>query len=118
MEEDRYSCDVLVIGSGAAGCRAAIEASEHSADVILVAKGVFGKSGTTNLACVVYDAALGHADPKDSPQTHFEDSIIYSRFLAGRAAPEGWPNKSMTLRHPSSLTSPPWTSGAKLTGLA
>ncbi len=82
MEEDRYSCDVLVIGTGAAGCRAAIEASEHSADVILVAKGVFGKSGTTNLACVVYDAALGHADPEDSPQIHFEDSVIYSRFLA------------------------------------
>ncbi|MBI2179092.1 MAG: FAD-binding protein, partial [Candidatus Tectomicrobia bacterium] len=81
MDEVRLKCDVLVIGSGAAGCRAAIEASEHSADVILTAKGVFGKSGTTNLACVVYDAALGHSDPNDSPQIHFEDSVVYSRFL-------------------------------------
>lgn len=84
MDEVRLKCDVLVIGSGAAGCRAAIEASEHSADVILTAKGVFGKSGTTNLACVVYDAALGHSDPNDSPQIHFEDSVVYSRFLANQ----------------------------------
>ncbi|MDR7520614.1 MAG: FAD-binding protein [Armatimonadota bacterium] len=80
-DTQRRVCDVLVIGSGAAGCRAAIEAAEYGARVILTSKGVFGKSGTTNLACVVYDAAVGHADPRDSPRVQFEDTVIYGRFL-------------------------------------
>ena len=80
----RLQGDVLVIGTGAAGCRAAIEASEYGASVILVCKGVFGKSGTTNLAGVVYDAAVGHADPADSPATQFEDTVVYGRFLGNQ----------------------------------
>jgi len=84
-ETRRLACDVLVIGSGAAGCRAAIEAAEYGARVLLTSKGVFGKSGTTNLACVVYDAAVGHADPQDSPQVQFEDTVVYGRFLSNQA---------------------------------
>jgi fumarate reductase (CoM/CoB) subunit A len=77
----QYQTDVLVIGSGAAGSRAAIEACEYSADVLLVSKGVPGRSGTTNLAGVHYAAAVGHADD-DTPRHHFEDTIIEARWIA------------------------------------
>ncbi len=80
----RLSTDVLVIGTGATGCRAGIEAGEYGTRVILASKGVFGKSGTTNLACVVYDAAVGHADPQDSPRVQFEDTVVYGRFLSNQ----------------------------------
>ena len=68
--------DVLIIGTGAAGCRAAIEAAEFGANVRLVSKGVFGRSGTTNMAEVVYAAAIGHTDRSDKPWFHFEDTIV------------------------------------------
>jgi fumarate reductase (CoM/CoB) subunit A len=77
----QYETDVLVVGTGAAGARAAIEACEYTADVLLVAKGAPGRSGTTNLAGVHYAAALGHAD-EDTPWHHFEDTVIEARWLA------------------------------------
>lgn len=76
-----FTTDVLVVGTGAAGARAAIEACEFTADVILVCKGFPGRSGTTNLAGVHYAAALGHCD-EDTPWEHFKDSIIESRWIA------------------------------------
>lgn len=76
--------DVLVIGTGAAGCRAAIAAADAGASVILIAKGAVGRSGTTPLAEVVYSAALGHADPRDNPEVHFQDTIRYGRFLGNQ----------------------------------
>jgi len=82
LSETKYiDTDVLVIGSGAAGARAAIEACEYTAKVLLVSKGVPGRSGTTNLAGVHYAAALGHAD-QDSPWHHFEDTIVEARWIA------------------------------------
>jgi flavin-dependent dehydrogenase len=45
MEKETYQTDVLVIGSGGAGCRAAIEAKKHGKDVIIVSKGLSYKSG-------------------------------------------------------------------------
>jgi fumarate reductase (CoM/CoB) subunit A len=77
----RIKTDVIVIGTGAAGTRAAIEACEHTAKVILISKGSPGRSGTTNLAGVHYAAALGHAD-EDSPWHHFNDTIIEARWIA------------------------------------
>ncbi|MCC6188480.1 MAG: FAD-binding protein [Anaerolineales bacterium] len=73
--------DVLIIGSGAAGARAAIEAAEFTAAVTLAAKGAPRRSGTTNLAGVHYAAALGHAD-EDTPWEHFHDTIVEARWLA------------------------------------
>ncbi len=80
--------DVLIIGSGAAGCRAAIEASKYVEEVSMVAKGPFGKCGTTNLGSVVYAAALGHADPRDRPEVHFEDTIVEGRYLGSQRVVE------------------------------
>jgi len=77
----QYRTDVLVVGSGAAGARAALEASQYTGDVLLVSKSTPGRSGTTNLAGVHYAAAMGH-DNGDSPWHHFEDTSIEARWLA------------------------------------
>lgn len=73
--------DVLVIGTGGAGCRAAIEAAEYGAQVTLISKGVLGRSGTTNMAEVVYAAALAHTDRLDNPWYHFEDTVIEGHWI-------------------------------------
>ncbi len=79
--DQRLETEVLIIGSGAAGSAAAIAADEYGAQVLMIAKGASGHCGNTNLAGVVYAAALGHTDPRDSPQVHLEDTIIEGRFL-------------------------------------
>ncbi len=61
-------CDVLIVGSGGAGLRAAIEAKEtfREGKVVLVAKGVVGKSGVTALACsdrMAFHATLSYTEP-------------------------------------------------------
>ena len=68
--------DVLIIGSGGAGCRAALEAHDSGSRVTLVTKGGFGKSGTTAFRVADtagYNIADGVVDPADNPKTHFED---------------------------------------------
>jgi fumarate reductase (CoM/CoB) subunit A len=79
--EDVVESDVLVVGGGGAGARAAIEAKALGASVALAVKGLFGKSGCTPMAEGGYAAAIGHADPRDSPDLHFEDTIVGGGFL-------------------------------------
>ena len=73
--------DVLVIGSGGAGCRAAIEASRENARVVLVTKGLFGRCGATSMSTTSYNAAFGHTDPEDSPLIHLKDTVVGGSFL-------------------------------------
>lgn len=80
----KMSCDVLVVGTGAAGCAAAITATEKTAKVIMTNKGTFGRSGTTCLGSVVYSAALGHTDERDSPECHFLDTVIEGRYMGNQ----------------------------------
>ena len=68
--------DVLVIGGGGAGSRAAIAADSEGASVYMVVKGLFGHSGCTPVALGGYAAAFGNADPRDSWRVHFEDTCI------------------------------------------
>ena len=67
--------NVLVIGSGAAGLRAAIAAHASGAEVVIV-----GKRGARDahsvLAAGGINAALGTVDPEDSWQQHFADTIV------------------------------------------
>jgi len=80
MVNKSLSCDVLVIGGGAAGCFAAIKARECGADVIIVSKGVFGRDGaSTWMAGPAIQAALY---PPDSPEVHAHDVVRIGRFLA------------------------------------
>ena len=72
----KINTDVLVIGSGGAGCRAAFEAVQTGCDVTLVTKGLFGKSGTTAFRVADtagYNFADGIVDPEDNPDQHLAD---------------------------------------------
>ncbi|MHB2023483.1 MAG: FAD-binding protein [Mycobacteriales bacterium] len=66
--------DVLVVGSGAAGMFAAIEATRRGADVLLVDKSMVGAGGATVMAQMTVAAALGHQEP-DSADLHFSDTV-------------------------------------------
>ena len=52
--------DVLVVGGGGAGVRAAIEADSFGAETLLLNKGITGKSGCTPCAKGGYSAPFGH----------------------------------------------------------
>ncbi|NHI83549.1 MAG: FAD-binding protein [Candidatus Thorarchaeota archaeon] len=73
-------CDVLVVGAGGAGCRAAIEASKHNLDVIMLSKELLGKAHTS-MAEGGYNVSLGNVDPDDNPETHFKDTIVGGNYL-------------------------------------
>src|SRR6185295_10069300 len=72
--------DVLVIGAGGAGLRAAIAARDAGADVGLVCKSLLGKAHTV-MAEGGVAAALGHVAPDDSWQTHFRDTMVGGKML-------------------------------------
>ncbi len=76
-----YSADVTVIGGGAAGLRAAIEAAQHGAKVLLVTKGQAARSGATTMASPSYQAAFALEDERDSVETAFEDTCFEGRYL-------------------------------------
>jgi len=73
-------CDVLVVGAGGAGCRAAIEAANHNLDVIMLSKELLGKAHTA-MAEGGYNVSLGNVDPDDDPETHFKDTIVGGNYL-------------------------------------
>lgn len=73
--------EVLIIGGGAAGVRAAIEADNQGADVCLLSKGPVARSGITPLAYQSLQAAFGTHDPRDNPDVHYQDTIVEGRYL-------------------------------------
>jgi succinate dehydrogenase / fumarate reductase flavoprotein subunit len=77
---ETHEHDVLVIGAGGAGLRAAIEASAQGASVGLVCKSLLGKAHTV-MAEGGVAAALGHVDPQDGWETHFKDTMKGGSFL-------------------------------------
>lgn len=81
MEMETYQTDVLVIGSGGAGCRAAIEAKKYGKEVIIVSKGLSFKSGCTTLAEGGYNAAFAYVDAEDSVKAHLDDTLKGGGYL-------------------------------------
>ena len=77
---ETHEHDVLVIGAGGAGLRAAIEASAQGASVALVCKSLLGKAHTV-MAEGGIAAALAHVDPQDGWETHFRDTMKGGSFL-------------------------------------
>jgi succinate dehydrogenase / fumarate reductase flavoprotein subunit len=77
---ERYPHDVLVVGAGGAGLRAAIEAAHQGASVGLVCKSLLGKAHTV-MAEGGVAAALAHVDAKDTWQIHFRDTMIGGKLL-------------------------------------
>ena len=76
----RRAHDVLVIGAGGAGLRAAIEAKTSGADVGLVCKSLLGKAHTV-MAEGGVAAALAHVAPADSWRVHFRDTMVGGKLL-------------------------------------
>ena len=74
-------CDVLIIGGGLAACMAALEASKRNMDVVLVDKGRLGRSGSSPTSGGVPQAAFAHADPRDSKDMHFRDTVVGGDFI-------------------------------------
>src|SRR5215468_662490 len=72
--------DVLVIGSGAAGMYAAIEAARGGARVFMVDRSLIGRGGATVMAQMTVAAALGEEVP-DAPAHHYDDTIAAGRGL-------------------------------------
>lgn len=75
--ENRSDCHVLVIGSGGAGIRAAVDASA-AGDTIIVSKTITGKGGCTVMAEGGYNAVLKAAD---TIATHYEDTMKGGAYL-------------------------------------
>ncbi|HXH05160.1 MAG TPA: FAD-binding protein, partial [Vicinamibacterales bacterium] len=71
---ETFSYDVLVVGAGGAGLRAAIEASAGGARVGVVCKSLLGKAHTV-MAEGGIAAALGHVDERDNWRVHFADTM-------------------------------------------
>jgi succinate dehydrogenase/fumarate reductase flavoprotein subunit len=82
---DLIKCDVLVIGGGGAGCRAAIESASQRCRVVLASKFPVGKAGATVVAENFYVAPFGFADPEDSPEHYFQDTVRGGSFLSEQA---------------------------------
>ncbi len=77
--QDR-SCEVLVIGAGGAGLRAAISASHEGAKVLLVTKGTLGESGVTAQACsdrMAFHTTLPQTEPKGPDNWKYHAQDIY-----------------------------------------
>jgi succinate dehydrogenase / fumarate reductase flavoprotein subunit len=79
-EFHRYSYDVLVIGAGGAGLRAAIEAAANGAKVGVVCKSLLGKAHTV-MAEGGIAAALANVDDRDNWRVHFADTMRGGQYL-------------------------------------
>ncbi|MGH3764407.1 MAG: fumarate reductase/succinate dehydrogenase flavoprotein subunit [Pseudonocardiaceae bacterium] len=79
-EIEHYDYDVVVIGAGGAGLRAAIEARELGKRTAVICKSLFGKAHTV-MAEGGIAASMGNANPRDSWQVHFRDTMRGGKFL-------------------------------------
>ena len=79
-EQRSFEYDVLVIGAGGAGLRAAIEASARGARVALVCKSLLGKAHTV-MAEGGIAAALANVDERDDWRVHFADTLRGGEYL-------------------------------------
>ncbi len=79
-EFERHSYDVVVIGAGGAGLRAAIEAREQGKKTAIVCKSLFGKAHTV-MAEGGIAAAMANVNARDSWQVHFRDTMRGGKFL-------------------------------------
>jgi len=75
-----FHCDVVVVGGGLAALTTAISALDNGATVLLVNKGLTGKSGSSAKAAGILAAAFGHGDLEtrpvpDNPVKHARDTL-------------------------------------------
>jgi succinate dehydrogenase / fumarate reductase flavoprotein subunit len=77
---ERHDYDVVVIGAGGAGLRAAIAAAEAGARTALVCKSLLGKAHTV-MAEGGVAASFGNVAPEDNWQVHFQDTMFGGKYL-------------------------------------
>lgn len=77
---ETFEYDVVVIGAGGAGLRAAIEASSHGVKTGLVCKSLLGKAHTV-MAEGGIASSLANVDTRDNWQVHFRDTMKGGKFL-------------------------------------
>jgi succinate dehydrogenase / fumarate reductase flavoprotein subunit len=77
---ERHTYDVVVIGAGGAGLRAAIEARQRGLRTAVVCKSLFGKAHTV-MAEGGIAASMGNANANDNWQVHFRDTMRGGKFL-------------------------------------
>jgi len=80
MTLERHKYDVLVIGAGGAGLRAAVEAREAGLSVAIICKSLFGKAHTV-MAEGGAAASMGNVNDNDSWMVHFRDTMRGGKFL-------------------------------------
>jgi succinate dehydrogenase / fumarate reductase flavoprotein subunit len=80
-EYQTHSYDVLVIGAGGAGLRAAIEASSMGVSVGVICKSLLGKAHTV-MAEGGIAAAMGNVDDRDNWKVHFADTMRGGQYLS------------------------------------
>ena len=76
-------CDVAVVGTGGAGCRAALTASKLGARVVQIAKGPIGRCELTAMTMPGFGALIP-SNPKDSRENYFLDTIDGGSYLNDR----------------------------------
>ena len=81
MEMKTISTDVLIIGSGGAGSRAAIEVDDAGLKAIIVSKGLSFRSGCTGMAEGGYNAVFKTVDKDDSIDAHIHDTLKGGSYL-------------------------------------
>ncbi|MEU4351215.1 fumarate reductase/succinate dehydrogenase flavoprotein subunit [Streptomyces sp. NPDC023838] len=79
-QAERQQWDVVVVGAGGAGLRAAIEAREQGARTAVICKSLFGKAHTV-MAEGGIAASMGNVNDGDNWQVHFRDTMRGGKFL-------------------------------------
>ncbi len=77
---ERHSYDVVIIGAGGSGLRAAIEARLAGKKTAIISKSLFGKAHTV-MAEGGAAAAMGNSNSRDSWQVHFRDTMRGGKFM-------------------------------------
>src|SRR5881398_3471015 len=77
---ERHDYDVIVVGAGGAGLRAAVESSAAGARTALICKSLLGKAHTV-MAEGGIAAALGNVYPEDNWEVHFRDTMRGGKML-------------------------------------
>ncbi len=77
---ERLTYDVVVVGAGGSGLRAAIEARLQGKKTAIISKSLFGKAHTV-MAEGGCAASMGNANPNDSWQVHYRDTMRGGKFL-------------------------------------
>ena len=94
MEIKTISTDVLIIGSGGAGSRAAIEVDNTGLKATIVSKGLSFRSGCTGMAEGGYNAVFKTVDKDDSKEAHIHDTLKGGSYLNDKELVEILVNES------------------------